>query len=154
MLRTIVIALALLIAAPSAALAFGFGFRADTPEKASDQVAIQDTAGTCTTPGTIIFPDLPDARAEIYPSVHRELVSIGRMAKANGCTVEVTCVSAEDADNEARAARNRQCRSAAQSIVRHEQRSSVRSRLLDEIVQTRAKANEDLIAGAVYVTLR
>jgi hypothetical protein len=152
MFRQMLVPLVLVIAAGCPVI--GADLPIAPPETITDQAAILETGSGCTTPGTITFPDLPDVRAEIVPSVQRELASVGRMAKTNGCTVEVTCVSADGADSDARATRNRQCRSAAQSIVRFEQRSSIRSGLLEGVLQMRADAGAELIAGTVYVTLR
>lgn len=110
--------------------------------------------GACTTPGTVAFPELPDVRASIVPSVHRQLSSLGRQAVAAGCQIEVTCVSVTDADREALRLRNRQCTAAVQAIVRYETRAAVRTTLGKNIVQSKVAAGGSFQAGTVYVTLR
>ena len=106
----------------------------------------------CSSPVTMAFAGLPARRADILPSVHRQLSSIGRTAAVNGCAITVTCVAAADADAAGITARNRQCLAVAQAIVRYESRTAVRTALQSEITQAKETATGSLVAGTIYVT--
>jgi hypothetical protein len=110
-------------------------------------------AQTCASPTTMAFPDLPAARAQILPSVHRQLSSIGRSARANGCTIEVTCV-APAGSTRPEINRNRQCLAAAQALMFFETRPAVRRALTQSVTQIKKVAGSGLVAGTVYITLR
>lgn len=110
----------------------------------------QSEAG-CSTPGTMALSGIPTVRAEVLPSVAKNLAGIGRAAAVNNCTIEVTCVFAA---RDERQNSNRQCNVVSASMVSFESRPAVRSGIRSEITTNTVAASGNMTAGMVYVTLR
>lgn len=116
--------------------------------------AAQAQEAACTSPGSMAFNGLAERRADIVPSVHRQLSGLGRLAAANNCSIVITCASDPANGKDANTIRNRTCSAARQAITMFERRSDVRRKLTDAYEIQRVAAGKGAAAGQVVVTLK
>jgi hypothetical protein len=121
---------------------------------ASLSVGTQAQEVACSSSGSMVFNGLAERRAEIVPSVHRQLSGLGRLAAANNCSIIITCASDPANGKDANSIRNRQCSAARQAIGMFERRSDVRRTLTDSYEIQRVSAGKGAAAGQVIVTLQ
>ena len=88
--------------------------------------AAQAQEAVCSSPGWMVFSGLAERRADIVPSVHRQLSGLGRLAAANNCSIVITCAADPANGKDANSIRNRQCSAARQAITMFDRRSDVR----------------------------
>lgn len=129
-----------------AALTFGAG----TPTHAQASDACPGASGT-----QVMFTltDIPASRRDLLPSTHRSISILGLMAKSGNCAITITCVAESEARTD-KQARDRQCNTVRNTVVRYETRSNVRRRLTKEInVVKLNRPSGGMHASHVYVTL-
>jgi hypothetical protein len=108
----------------------------------------------CSTPGSITFTGLAERRADIVPSVHRQLSGLGRLAATNNCSVVITCAADPANGKDANSIRNRQCSAARQAMGMFERRGgAIRSKITSAYEVKRVGAGKGILNGAVVVTL-
>lgn len=108
----------------------------------------------CSSPGSMEFNGLAERRAQILPSVHRQLSGLGRLAAMHNCSVVITCASDPANGKDANSIRSRQCSAARQAIGMFERRSDVRRKLTGSYEMQRVSPGEGAAAGQVVVTLK
>lgn len=74
-------------------------------------------ASSCATPGSIVLRDIPPVRADILPSLQREIAGYGRAARVGGCKIDLVCV-ATDSGEAAREVARQQCVAVRDTLVK------------------------------------
>lgn len=110
--------------------------------------------GSCATPGTVRFTDFAASRADIVPSVHRQLSGLGRLAQQSGCQIFVTCVLNPSDGGDQKKARMARCNAARQALASFEPRGAIRSALTRSYKPRNVEPSSTHLPGAVYVTLQ
>jgi len=111
-------------------------------------------SAACETAGTMRFDGIAERRADIVPSVHRQLSGLGRLAVRGSCEVVITCVVDDALGSDAKKIRDRKCTATRQAIAMFERRSKVRSQLQRTYKMEKPKPSGEWAAGQIYVTLK
>ena len=102
----------------------------------------------CQTPQLIAsFPNIPQVKEELLPSVRKQLAAAGLRAKMTDCTVKLVCVGTNGSDA-AREIAGAQCSVAKDAIYRGARSPSWPR---GNIKVSRKGPGSGLVAGAVYV---
>jgi hypothetical protein len=109
----------------------------------------QDAApSACRTPQLIAsFPNIPQVKEDLLPSVGKQLAAAGLLAKTSDCTVKLVCVGTNSSDA-ARQIAGAQCGVAKDAIYRGARSPSWPR---GNIKVSRKAPGNGLVAGAVYV---
>jgi hypothetical protein len=114
-------------------------------------VAAQEST-TCQTPGSMIFPDFPNLRRKITPSIHRQLSGLGRLADRNGCKIRIVCVRDATQADPAKYASN-VCRAAREALSFYESRRDARREIYESYKTTSRNAGGQYHANEVHISL-
>lgn len=114
----------------------------------------QAQEAVCSSPGSMAFNGLAERRADIVPSVHKQLSGLGRLAAVNNCSIVITCAADPANGKDANTIRNRTCSAARQAISMFESNRDARRKLADSYEIQRASAGKGAAAGQVVVTLK
>jgi hypothetical protein len=108
--------------------------------------AQQIGGAACSTPGTAVLANVAPAKADLLPSLSREITGLGRQAVAGNCLVELVCV-AQDRSDAARDIASKQC-----VVVRD---LLVKSGFIKANIDTsRKNPGSGRVAGMVYFSTR
>jgi len=116
--------------------------------------SVTGAAAACETTGTVRLDGIAERRADIVPSVHRQLSGIGRLALRDNCQIVITCVTDEALGADARKIRDRKCSATRAAITMFEKRAKVRSVLQKTYKMTKPKPSAEWAAGGIYITLQ
>lgn len=116
--------------------------------------AAQAQEALCSSPGSMAFNGLAERRADIVPSVHKQLAGLGRLAAVSNCSVVITCAGDPVNGKDANSIRNRQCSAARQALAMFQSSRDARRKLTDSYEIQRVSAGKGVAAGQVVVTLK
>lgn len=83
----------------------------------SGSMAQQSQGGACATPGTAVLANVPATRAQILPSMGRQIAGYGRQAIVGNCLITLVCVGTDKSDQARDVARG-QCVAVRDYLVR------------------------------------
>jgi hypothetical protein len=106
----------------------------------------------CPSPGTMIVRDAASSRADIIPSLHKQLAGIGRFAAQNGCNISLVCVRDPSKPDPVKFV-DQMCRSVRDAIAYFEPRRDVRRTIYQAYKTSKRNPGGAFLANDVHITV-